>query len=418
MTVRVPARVPPNRLARDSRERLVRALQDPLGPDVDPRAGRHLAVHRQAESLEAAELLPGRPVGHQVGVGDQHPGRPLVGGHDADRLAGLDQQRLVAPQVLQRPDDRVEGGPAAGRSCRCRRRRRAGRDARPPRGRGCSSACAGRPPAASPGRRGRARGAPVRALRRGVSVTGLTLPPWRRVRQVAAVQVKGRPLRSIGPHDGAPVGGAVGPRPRSAPGAHCAHGVLAVLRGRRDSPGAWSRCASRPTGTGSAPARLSATETSPEAEVAAGLALRGSRVRRPAPARSTRPPVTWMRRSAHSTRDGVDRPQRAVEVARRSRRLCTFGPRRATCRGPRAPRPCRSPLREPHWSRALDQAASISVGWSTLPTGWPTSRPCSCSIFAAVVVGLLVRRFSSSARRRRERGQRAGRGEATVPVLW
>ena len=39
-----------------------------------------------------------------------------MGGHDADRLAGLDQQRLVAPQVLEGSDDRVEGRPAPGRS--------------------------------------------------------------------------------------------------------------------------------------------------------------------------------------------------------------------------------------------------------------------------------------------------------------
>src|SRR5579864_3235329 len=34
---------------RNGRKRLVRALEDALRPDVDPRAGRHLAVHRQAE---------------------------------------------------------------------------------------------------------------------------------------------------------------------------------------------------------------------------------------------------------------------------------------------------------------------------------------------------------------------------------
>ena len=63
----------------DRGEGLVGPLQDALGADVDPRAGRHLAVHRQAELLEPAELVPVRPVGHEVGVGDQHPRRPLVG---------------------------------------------------------------------------------------------------------------------------------------------------------------------------------------------------------------------------------------------------------------------------------------------------------------------------------------------------
>ena len=54
---------------------LVGALQNPLGADIDPRAGGHLAVHRQAGVLKLAELLPGGPVGHQQRVGDQHAGR-------------------------------------------------------------------------------------------------------------------------------------------------------------------------------------------------------------------------------------------------------------------------------------------------------------------------------------------------------
>ena len=95
-------------------ERLVGALQDALGADVDPRAGGHLAVHRQAELLEAAELRPGGPVADEVGVGDQHARRPLVGAHHADRLAGLHEHRLVlACSVGQRADDRVVAGPVA-----------------------------------------------------------------------------------------------------------------------------------------------------------------------------------------------------------------------------------------------------------------------------------------------------------------
>ena len=102
----------------DGGERLVGALQDALGADVDPGAGRHLAVHGQPERLQPAELLPGGPLRHQVGVGDQHPRRPLVRAEDADRLARLHQQRLVAVQVAQRGDDRVERVPAAGRPAR------------------------------------------------------------------------------------------------------------------------------------------------------------------------------------------------------------------------------------------------------------------------------------------------------------
>ena len=49
-------------LARDRGERLVRALQDALRADVDPRAGRHLAVHRQARALRAAGTRPRSPI--------------------------------------------------------------------------------------------------------------------------------------------------------------------------------------------------------------------------------------------------------------------------------------------------------------------------------------------------------------------
>ena len=60
-------------------EGLVGALHDALRADVDPRAGRHLAVHHQALAIEFVEVLPGRPVRHQVGVGDQHARRIDVG---------------------------------------------------------------------------------------------------------------------------------------------------------------------------------------------------------------------------------------------------------------------------------------------------------------------------------------------------
>lgn len=101
-------------LGGDRGEGLVGALEDALGADVDPRTRGHLAVHRQAECFEAAELLPGGPVADQVGVGDQDAGRPLVGLHDADRAAGLDQHRLVLLQAAQGADHRVEAVPVAG----------------------------------------------------------------------------------------------------------------------------------------------------------------------------------------------------------------------------------------------------------------------------------------------------------------
>ncbi len=136
---------------RDLGEALVGPLHDALAADVDPGAGRHLPVHRQPERLEAAELVPGGPLGHQVRVGDQHARGPLVGAEHADRLARLDEQRLVVGQRPQRARRSRRTPPTSAPRGRCRRRRRARRGARRRPGRGCSSASASRPPAASRG---------------------------------------------------------------------------------------------------------------------------------------------------------------------------------------------------------------------------------------------------------------------------
>ena len=136
-------------LVGDGGERLVGPLQDALGADVDPRAGGHLAVHRQPEVLQPPELLPVGPVADQVGVGDQHPRRPLVGAHHADRLAGLHEHRLVVLQGRAGCAPGRRTPPSCGRPCRCRRRRRGPRDARRPPGRGCSSASAAAPRSAT-----------------------------------------------------------------------------------------------------------------------------------------------------------------------------------------------------------------------------------------------------------------------------
>ena len=102
--------------AGDLGEALVGPLHDALAADVDPGAGGHLPVHRQPLGFELAELVPVVPVADQVRVGDQDARRPLVGAHHADRLARLDEQRLVVLQRLQRADDRVVGLPGARRA--------------------------------------------------------------------------------------------------------------------------------------------------------------------------------------------------------------------------------------------------------------------------------------------------------------
>ena len=119
-------------------EGFVGALHDALRADVDPRAGRHLAVHHQALLIELVEVFPRRPVRDEVGVGEQHARRVGVRGEDADRLAGLDQQGFVVAEGLAAIRGWRRSIPSRARRGRCRRRRRARRGSRRRRDRGCS----------------------------------------------------------------------------------------------------------------------------------------------------------------------------------------------------------------------------------------------------------------------------------------
>jgi hypothetical protein len=67
----------------------VGSLEDPLGPNIDPRASGHLAVHGEAQSLQFPEFFPGGPLRNEHGVHDEDPRRILVGledGHGPSRL--------------------------------------------------------------------------------------------------------------------------------------------------------------------------------------------------------------------------------------------------------------------------------------------------------------------------------------------
>ncbi len=99
--------------APDFDEGLVGALHDPLAADIDPGAGGHLAVHHEAEAIELVELFPSRPVRHEVRIGDQNARRIGMRAEDADRLAGLDEQRLVGLKLSERRDNAVEALPVA-----------------------------------------------------------------------------------------------------------------------------------------------------------------------------------------------------------------------------------------------------------------------------------------------------------------
>ncbi len=101
-------------LSRQLGEGFIRALQDALRPDVDPGTGGHLPVHRQAEPLQPPELLPGGPLRHEQGIGDEDPWRVGMGPEDPNWLAGLHEECLVALQLLKAADNGIEGGPGPG----------------------------------------------------------------------------------------------------------------------------------------------------------------------------------------------------------------------------------------------------------------------------------------------------------------
>src|SRR5208282_5038407 len=75
-------------------EGLEGAADDALAADVDPRAGRHLAVHYEAPAVELVEMLERRPMADEVRVGEEDARRVGMGLEHADGLARLDEQRL------------------------------------------------------------------------------------------------------------------------------------------------------------------------------------------------------------------------------------------------------------------------------------------------------------------------------------
>ncbi len=94
----------------------IRPLQNALGADVDPAAGRHLAVHGEPAIFEIAEMRPRRPGRNEQGIGDEHARRPRVRAEDGDGFPRLHHERLVVLEAEQRRDDGVERRPAARRA--------------------------------------------------------------------------------------------------------------------------------------------------------------------------------------------------------------------------------------------------------------------------------------------------------------
>src|SRR3546814_11427280 len=78
-----------------------------------PRSTRTDTLFPYTTLFRSVEMLPIRPCGDEVRIGEQYARRIFVGAKDADGLARLDQQRLVALEPLQRLDDPVIAFPVA-----------------------------------------------------------------------------------------------------------------------------------------------------------------------------------------------------------------------------------------------------------------------------------------------------------------
>lgn len=89
-------------------KRFIRALLDAFRADIDPVACRHLPIHHQTLVVEFVEVLPVRPLRHEIRIRERHAQGVRMRLELADRLARLDQPRLVVVQFPERGEDRTE----------------------------------------------------------------------------------------------------------------------------------------------------------------------------------------------------------------------------------------------------------------------------------------------------------------------
>src|SRR5262249_15349304 len=87
------------------RKGLEGALHNALSSYVDPASRGHLTVHRETERFQTAELIPVRPVPHQIRISDKNSRSMLVSAEDPYRLSRLHTQRLIISQGFQGTDN-------------------------------------------------------------------------------------------------------------------------------------------------------------------------------------------------------------------------------------------------------------------------------------------------------------------------
>ena len=101
-------------LLRHGGEGFVSALQNALRRDVNPGAGRHLAVHHQAHFVELIEVFLCAPGGYEVAVGDEYARGMGPSTEYARSLAALHEHGFVGFQLLQGLNDGLILLPVAG----------------------------------------------------------------------------------------------------------------------------------------------------------------------------------------------------------------------------------------------------------------------------------------------------------------
>ena len=133
-----PAERPREVLAGQLRERLERALEDPLRPDVDPRPGGHLAVHREALAAPARGRRPTSPTGRRGWSSRSGPAAPTRGSGTPPRACRSGRGASRRRRAGGAPGRSRRTRPSSAPRARSRRRRRVRRGSRRPPGRGCS----------------------------------------------------------------------------------------------------------------------------------------------------------------------------------------------------------------------------------------------------------------------------------------
>ena len=92
------------------------ALHNALCSNINPGPGRHLTIHGQPLFIEFVKMVPCGPMGHQIGIGNQHARGVFVSFKHAHRFSRLHQKSLVLLERFEAVNDRIKILPAARRA--------------------------------------------------------------------------------------------------------------------------------------------------------------------------------------------------------------------------------------------------------------------------------------------------------------